>query len=64
MSTYEDPAELGRILIYEAAREWLPTVDAQVQTPLDVADATFVDPMQPIKVRCLDASRLAALPNP
>lgn len=44
-------AELGRILIYEAARDWLPTVDAQVQTPLGIADATFVDPMQPIKVR-------------
>lgn len=23
-------AELGRILIYEAARDWLPTIDAQV----------------------------------
>lgn len=45
-------AELGRILVYEAARDWLPTIDGQVQTPLGVADATFVDPMQPIKVRC------------
>jgi uracil phosphoribosyltransferase len=43
-------AELGRILVYEAAREWLPTVDGQVQTPLGIAEATFVDPMQPIKV--------------
>jgi uracil phosphoribosyltransferase len=24
-------AELGRLLIYEAAREWLPTVDTQVR---------------------------------
>lgn len=38
--------------MYEAARDWLPTIDGQVQTPLGVADATFVDPMQPIKVRC------------
>ncbi|PSC68742.1 uracil phosphoribosyltransferase [Micractinium conductrix] len=43
-------AELGRILIYEAAREWLPTIKGQVQTPLGISDATFVDPMQPIKV--------------
>lgn len=43
-------AELGRILIYEAVRDWLPTVDLQVQTPLGLADATVVDPMQPIKV--------------
>ncbi|EFN51808.1 hypothetical protein CHLNCDRAFT_27683, partial [Chlorella variabilis] len=43
-------SELGRILVYEAARDWLPTIDGQVQTPLGVADATFVDPMQPIKV--------------
>ncbi|KAI3434443.1 hypothetical protein D9Q98_002520 [Chlorella vulgaris] len=43
-------SELGRILIYEAAREWLPTVDGQVETPLGVADATFVDIAQPIKV--------------
>lgn len=46
-------AELGRILVYEAARDWLPTVDAQVQTPLGIADATFVDPMQPVKVQRL-----------
>lgn len=43
-------AELGRILIYEAARDWLPTVAGQVQTPLGIADAEFVDPMQPVKV--------------
>lgn len=24
-------AELGRILIYEAARDWLPTMDGQVR---------------------------------
>lgn len=45
-------SELGRILVYEAARDWLPTIDGQVQTPLGIADATFVDPSQPIKVRC------------
>lgn len=43
-------AELGRILLYEAVREWLPTLDAQVETPLGLADVTFIDPTQPIKV--------------
>lgn len=43
-------AELGRILIYEAARDWLPTLEGQVQTPCGVADVEFVDPLQPIKV--------------
>lgn len=43
-------AELGRILIYEAVRDFLPTVDLTVPTPLGVeADATVVDPGRPIK---------------
>ena len=41
--------ELGKILLYETLREWLPTMDAQVETPLGMADATFVDPTKPIK---------------
>lgn len=43
-------AELGRILVYEAVRDWLPTIDAQVETPLAIADVTFIDPSRPIKV--------------
>lgn len=73
-------AELGRLLIYEAARDWLPVMEGQVrtlvqgqhgtcfcagwinsamttgtnrlqvETPLGVADVTFVDPGKPIKV--------------
>ncbi|GIL74414.1 hypothetical protein Vretimale_2057 [Volvox reticuliferus] len=44
-------AELGRLLIYEAVREFLPTMEQQVQTPLgEVADATLVDPSRPIKI--------------
>lgn len=43
-------AELGRLLLYEAARDWLPTIDAQLETPVGTADVTFVDPTQPIKV--------------
>ena len=44
-------AELGRILVYEAGRDWLPTMQQQVNSPVGVADATFVDPTQPVKVR-------------
>lgn len=43
-------AELGRILIYEAVREFLPTVDGVIDTPMGPADVTCVDPMQPVKV--------------
>ncbi|KXZ48543.1 hypothetical protein GPECTOR_27g714 [Gonium pectorale] len=44
-------AELGRLLIYEAARDFLPTIEQQLQTPLGaVADATLCDPTKPIKV--------------
>lgn len=44
-------AELGRILVYEAGRDWLPTMEQQISSPVGVADATFVDPTQPVKVR-------------
>ena len=43
-------AELGRILVYEAVDGWLPTVSGEVDTPCGVADCTFVDPGQPVKV--------------
>lgn len=42
--------ELGRWLTYEATRTWLPTVETQVQTPLAVCDAIFVNPEIPIAV--------------
>jgi len=43
-------AELGRILVYEAARDWLPTVQGQVETPLALADVEVVDTSRPVKV--------------
>ena len=46
-------AELGRILIYEAARDWLPTLDTEVESPVGPADATYVNPMKPVKVNGL-----------
>ncbi|BAQ66898.1 uracil phosphoribosyltransferase [Geminocystis sp. NIES-3709] len=36
--------ELGRWLTYEAIRDWLPTIETQVETPLTTASATFIDP--------------------
>jgi uracil phosphoribosyltransferase len=42
--------ELGRWLTYEAAREWLPTLDANVQSPMGSSPATFIDPQVPIAV--------------
>lgn len=43
-------AELGRILIYEAVREFLPTIDGVVDSPMGSAEVTFVDPTKPVKV--------------
>lgn len=42
--------ELGRWLAYEASRDWLPTVDTTVQTPLTTCAATFVNPDVPLVV--------------
>jgi hypothetical protein len=46
-------SELGRILIYEAVREFLPTIEATVDTPMGKADVEFIDPTLPVKVRGL-----------
>ncbi|KAJ4850735.1 hypothetical protein Tsubulata_035939 [Turnera subulata] len=43
-------AELGRLLMYEASRDWLPTVTGEIQTPLDVASVEFIDPREPVAV--------------
>ncbi|GFR45156.1 hypothetical protein Agub_g6539 [Astrephomene gubernaculifera] len=44
-------AELGRLLLYEAGRDWLPTTQQQVVTPLGhTAEAELCDPTRPIKV--------------
>lgn len=39
--------ELGRWLTYEAARDWLPTLETTVQTPLAPTPAKFVNPEAP-----------------
>lgn len=42
--------ELGRWLTYEAARDWLPTQETTVQSPLDTCLATVIDPQIPVAV--------------
>jgi len=42
--------EMGRWLAYEAARDWLPTVEMTIETPLASCPATFVDPEAPIAI--------------
>ncbi|MEA5550419.1 uracil phosphoribosyltransferase [Anabaena cylindrica UHCC 0172] len=42
--------ELGRWLTYEAARDWLPTLETTVESPLAPCPATFIDPQVPVAV--------------
>lgn len=42
--------ELGRWLTYEAAREWLPTLEITVQTPLESCPGTVINPEAPVAV--------------
>lgn len=53
--------ELGRWLTYEAIREWLPTVEATVDTPLSPCPATFINPEVPIVVVPILRAGLALL---
>ncbi|CAL0323444.1 unnamed protein product [Lupinus luteus] len=43
-------AELGRLLIYEASRDWLPTISGEIQSPMGVASVEFIDPREPVAV--------------
>ncbi|MBO3457782.1 uracil phosphoribosyltransferase [Aetokthonos hydrillicola Thurmond2011] len=42
--------ELGRWLTYEAAREWLPTLETTVQSPLASCPATVINSNVPVAV--------------
>jgi uracil phosphoribosyltransferase len=42
--------ELGRWLTYEAIRDWLPTLETTVETPLQSCPASFIDPATPLAV--------------
>ncbi|KAJ6407830.1 hypothetical protein OIU84_011186 [Salix udensis] len=43
-------AELGRLLMYEASRDWLPMVTGEIQSPMGVASVEFIDPREPVAV--------------
>ncbi|MEM9116743.1 MAG: uracil phosphoribosyltransferase [Cyanobacteria bacterium P01_D01_bin.6] len=53
--------ELGRWLAYEAAREWLPTFDTQIETPLAPCPATFVNPEVPMIIMPILRAGLALM---
>ena len=38
------------MLIYEAAYDWLPILESQVETPVGIADCSVVDGSRPVKV--------------
>ncbi|MBK1989254.1 uracil phosphoribosyltransferase [Sphaerospermopsis aphanizomenoides BCCUSP55] len=42
--------ELGRWLTYEAARDWLPTQETVVESPLATCPGTVIDPQVPVAV--------------
>lgn len=53
--------ELGRWLTYEAIRDWLPTTETTVESPLGSCPATFIDPQVPIVVVPILRAGLALL---
>lgn len=53
--------ELGRWLTYEAVREWLPTEEMEVQTPICSCPATLINPNIPIAVVPILRAGLALL---
>lgn len=53
--------ELGRWLTYEAVRDWLPTLDLMVETPLAPCPATMINPEVKIAVVPILRAGLALL---
>lgn len=53
--------ELGRWLTYEAVRDWLPTEEIMVQSPLATCPATMINPEVPIAVVPILRAGLALL---
>jgi uracil phosphoribosyltransferase len=43
-------AELGKWLTYEAIRDWLPTIDISIPTPLMETTATFIHPQTKLAI--------------
>ncbi|GKC29732.1 peptidyl-prolyl cis-trans isomerase CYP63 isoform X1 [Tanacetum coccineum] len=38
----------GRRLMYEASRDWLPTISREIQSPLGVTEVEFIDSREPV----------------
>ncbi|NJL45660.1 MAG: uracil phosphoribosyltransferase [Leptolyngbyaceae cyanobacterium SM2_3_12] len=55
--------ELSRWLTYEAIREWLPTVDTTVNTPLGPSPATFINPDAPTIIVPILRAGLGLMPG-
>jgi uracil phosphoribosyltransferase len=55
--------ELGRWLTYEAIREWLPTLDTTVNTPLGPCAATFINPDLPTMIVPILRAGLGLMPG-
>lgn len=36
--------------MYEASRDWLPTISGEIQSPMGVASVEFIDPREPVAV--------------
>ena len=53
--------ELGHWLTYEACREWLPTMETSVETPLGPCAATFINPEVPVAIVPILRAGLALL---
>jgi uracil phosphoribosyltransferase len=54
-------SELGRWLTYEAIRDWLPTQETTIETPLGPCPGTFIDPESPVVVVPILRAGLALL---
>ncbi|NJR41046.1 MAG: uracil phosphoribosyltransferase [Leptolyngbyaceae cyanobacterium CSU_1_4] len=53
--------ELGRWLTYEAIRDWMPTVETTVNTPLAPCPGTFINPEAPVAIVPILRAGLALL---
>ncbi|MBA0666413.1 hypothetical protein Goklo_002825 [Gossypium klotzschianum] len=43
-------ATLGRLLMYEGSRDWLPTVAGDIQSPMAITLVEFIDLKEPIVI--------------
>ncbi len=56
-------AELGKWLTYEAIRDWLPTIEVCVNTPLGECKSSFIDPQTPLAIVPILRAGLTLLPG-